>query len=148
MAVAGPGSDELERLGLTAERETAARKIAARHAAAPGNPNLTQLADLMLAASSAWLADPTAEVEVAELAWTLRHRRRMQVQYRSNCERHASSRIIDPYGRVAKSGRWYLIADDSSTGPMFTLEQLSGYTPLDATVALRSGRTSEPCGRR
>lgn len=127
LSVAGLDSEHLERLGLTAVHKTAARKIAARQAAAPGAPNLARLADLVLVDSSAWLADPQAEVDVAELGWALRHRRRMQIQYR---------RIVDPYGLVAKSGRWYLIADDRGTGRLFALERLSDYKSLDAPAGL------------
>lgn len=141
LSVAGLDGEQLERLGLTAVHETAARKIAARQAAAPGAPNLTRLADLIVVDSSAWLAGPRAEVDVAELAWALRHRRRMQIQYRRSAEGQASPRVVDPYGLVAKSGRWYLIADDLGTGRLFALERLSDYEPLDAPAALRPGQT-------
>ncbi len=141
LSVAGLDGEHLERLGLTAVHETAARKIAARQAAAPGAPNLTRLADLVVVDSSAWLENPRTEVDVAEFAWALRHRRRMQIQYRRSAEGRASPRIVDPYGLVAKSGRWYLIADDQGTGRLFALERLSDYKPLDAPAALRSGQT-------
>lgn len=141
LSVAGLDGEHLERLELTAVHETAARKIAARQAAAPGAPNLTRLADLVVVDSSAWLENPRTEVDVAEFAWALRHRRRMQIQYRRSAEGRASPRIVDPYGLVAKSGRWYLIADDQGTGRLFALERLSDYKPLDAPAALRSGQT-------
>lgn len=141
LSVAGLDGEHLKRLGLTAVHETAARKIAARQAGESGAPNLTRLADLVVVDSSAWLADPRAEVDVAELAWALRHRRRMEIQYRRSTEGRASPRIVDPYGLVAKSGRWYLIADDLGTGQLFALERLSDYKLLDAPAALRSGQT-------
>ena len=141
LSVAGLDGEHLARLGLTAVHETAARKIAARQAGAPGAPNLTRLADLVVVDSSAWLADPTTEVDVAELAWALRHQRRMEIQYRRSAEGRVSPRIVDPYGLVAKSGRWYLIADDLGTGRLFALERLSDYKLLDAPAALRSGQT-------
>lgn len=141
LSVAGLDGEHLARLGLTAVHETAARKIAARQAGAPGAPNLTRLADLVVVDSSAWLADPRTEVDVAELAWALRHQRRMEIQYRRSAEGRASPRIVDPYGLVAKSGRWYLIADDLGTGRLFALERLSDYKLLDAPAALRSGQT-------
>lgn len=141
LSVAGLDGEHLARLGLTAVHETAARKIAARQAEAPGAPNLTRLADLVVVDSSAWLADPRTEVDVAELAWALRHQRRMEIQYRRSAEGRVSPRIVDPYGLVAKSGRWYLIADDLGTGRLFALERLSDYKLLDAPAALRSGQT-------
>lgn len=141
LSVAGLDSAQLERLGLSAARESAARKIAARQTAAPESPNLPRLADLVLVDSNAWLADSKAEVDVADLASALRHRRRMRIQYRRSAERQASTRVVDPYGIVAKSGRWYLIADDQGTGRLFALERLSAYETLDAPAALRPAQT-------
>src|SRR5690625_2493265 len=132
LSVAGLDSAQLERLGLSAVRESAARKIAARQTAAPESPTLPRLADLVLVDSNAWLADSKAEVDVADLASALRHRRRMRIQYRRSAERQVSTRVVDPYGIVAKSGRWYLIADDQGTGRLFALERLSAYETLDA----------------
>lgn len=141
LSVAGLDRAQLERLGLSAVRESAALKIAARQTAAHESPTLPRLADLVLVDSHAWLADSKAEVDLADLASALRHRRRMRIQYRRSAEGQASTRVIDPYGIVAKSGRWYLIADDQATGRLFALERLSAYETLDAPAVLRPGQT-------
>src|SRR5690606_41360239 len=66
---------------------------------------------------------------------------RMEIQHRRSTGGRASPRIVDASGLVAKSGRWYLIADDLGTGQLFALERLSDYKLLDAPAALRSGQT-------
>lgn len=66
---------------------------------------------------------------------------RLRIQYRRSAEKQASARVVDPYGIVAKSGRWYLIADDQGTGRLFALERLSAYEQLDAPAVLRPDET-------
>ena len=141
LSVAGLDSAQLERMGLSAVWESAARKIAARQAAAPEPPSLLQLADLVLVDSSAWFVDSEAAVDVSDLASTLRHQRRLRIHYRRSAEQHASPRVVDPYGIVAKSGRWYLVADDHGDGRLFALERLSAYEQLDQPAALRADET-------
>lgn len=141
MSVAGLDSAQLERLGLSAVWESAARKIAARQAAAPESPSLLQLADLVLVDSSAWFADSQAAVDISDLASVLRYRRRLRIQYRRSAQKHASPRVVDPYGIVAKSGRWYLVADDQGDGRLFALERLSAYEQLDEPAALQANET-------
>lgn len=141
LSLAGLDSTQRERMGLSAVWDSAARKIAARQAATPEYPSPPRLADLVLVDSTAWFADSEATVDVAELASALRHRRRLRIHYRRSAENQASTRVVDPYGIVAKSGRWYLVADHQGDGRLFALERLSAYEQLDAPVALRPGET-------
>lgn len=141
LSVVGLDSAQLESLGLSVVRESAGRKIAARQSAVLESLSLPRLSDLVLVDSNAWLADSNVEVDVADLASELRHRRRMRIQYRRSSEGKASTLVVDPYGIVAKSGRWYLIADDEGTGRLFALERLTDYDSLDAPVALRPDQT-------
>ncbi|UQA96606.1 helix-turn-helix transcriptional regulator [Streptomyces halobius] len=141
LSVAGLDSALRERMGLTAVWESAERKIAARQAAAPESPSPLRLADLVLVDSTAWFAAPEAAVEVSDLASTLRHRRRLRILYRRSAESQASTRVVDPYGIVAKSGRWYLVADDQGDSRLLTLERLSAFEQLDAPAVLQPGET-------
>ena len=141
LSITGADDELLRRLGLTAAHETAVRKIAAREAAAPVASASMRLADLVLVESAPWLAGPAATTDVAELAWALRRRRRMRIRYRRSSEADASPVVVDPYGVVAKSGRWYLVADVQGAGRLFALERLAEYELLDAPALLRSGRT-------
>lgn len=69
LSVAGLNDELLNQMGLAAAHETAARKIAAREAAAPGTRTVIRLAEMVVVDSSAWLAGPGTNVDVAELAW-------------------------------------------------------------------------------
>jgi predicted DNA-binding transcriptional regulator YafY len=141
LSVTGLDSEQLERLGLSTAHRTAVRKIAARQAAAPGVSDLARLADLVIIDSTAWLTEPRAGVEVADLASTLRRRRRLRILYRRSAEETASLQVVDPYGLVGKSGRWYLVADDHGTGRLFALERLTAYEALEEPAALRPEQT-------
>ncbi|MFF8502670.1 helix-turn-helix transcriptional regulator [Streptomyces anulatus] len=141
LSVAGLDSAQRERMGLSVVWESAERKIAARQAAAPESPSPLRLADLVLVDSAAWFAAPEAAVDVSDLASALRHRRRLRIQYRRNAESHASTRVVDPYGIVAKSGRWYLVADDQGDSRLLALERLSTFELLDAPAVLQPGES-------
>ena len=141
LSTAGLDDEYLSRLGLTSVHETAVHKIAARQASTLGTANMPPLADVVMVDSSAWLADPKIEVSIAELASALRLGRRMEIEYRRSSEGKASLRIIDPYGLVAKAGRWYLIADYQGSGRLFSLERLSSYALLDTPATLRTGQS-------
>jgi len=65
----------------------------------------------------------------------------MRIRYRRSAQKHTSTRVIDPYGLVAKSGRWYLVADDRGAGRLFSVERLSAFETLDVPATLRPGQT-------
>ncbi len=141
LSVAGLDDALLGRLGLTAAHQTASRKIAAREAAAPGARTAPRLSDIILVDSKPWLSGAVGEVDVAELAWALRGRRRLRIEYRRSADAEASARVVDPYGLVAKASRWYLVADVEAEPRLFSLERLSSYEVLDAACRLRGGET-------
>ncbi|MDZ7910243.1 MAG: WYL domain-containing protein [Rhodococcus sp. (in: high G+C Gram-positive bacteria)] len=141
LSLAGLDSTQRERMGLSAVWESAARKIAARQGETPEYPSPLRLADLVLVDSAAWFADSEAAVDVADLASALRHRRRLRIHYRRSAEKQAATRVVDPYGIVSKSGRWYLVADHRGDGRLFALERLSAYEQLDTPAVLRPDAT-------
>jgi len=141
LSVTGLDAGQLEKLGLSAVHQAAARKIAARVATGPDARTTVSLADLVHVESTAWFAGQDPGVDVADLAWALRERRRMRIEYRRNAESLPSWRELDPYGLVAKSGRWYLVADADGEGRLFALERLSGFQLLEAPAVLRDGET-------
>lgn len=141
LSLAGLDSAQRERMGVSAMWESAARKIAARQAATPTGTSPQRLADLVLVEATPWFADSDASVDVADLASALRHRRRLRIRYRRSAESEASTRVVDPYGIVAKSGRWYLVADYRGDGRLFALDRLSAFELLDAPVSLPPDET-------
>ncbi|MDQ0709247.1 putative DNA-binding transcriptional regulator YafY [Arthrobacter woluwensis] len=141
LSLTGLDAAQLDALGLSAAHQAAAHKIAARAAANPGTRQLARLADLVHVESTAWFADPGAGADVADLAWALRTGNRLRIEYRRSAEAQPSSLDVDPYGIVAKSGRWYLIADADGEGRLFALERLADYRMLEAPARLRDGET-------
>jgi len=143
LSVAGLDSDQLDRLGLAAAHRMATDKLGARQSAVPGNPpDLPRLADLIAVDNTAWMSDhPQPSVDVADLALWLRRRRRLRIRYRRSADRRATTRVIDPYGLAAKSGRWYLVADDTGTPRLFALDRLEAYESLPDPARLRAGQT-------
>ncbi|MGB8406456.1 MAG: WYL domain-containing protein [Mycobacterium sp.] len=141
LSVVGLDTTLLEKLGLAAVHKTAVRKIAARQATASEVQAVARLADLIVVDGGAWLEGPGTDVDVAELAWALRMRRRMRIEYRRSAQARPWSRVVDPYGLVAKSGRWYLVADVDGDGRLFSLERLSAYELLDTPAVLRHNQT-------
>lgn len=135
LSLAGLDSVQRAQLGITAAHDMAIRKIAARRAAnAAGDMNL---AELVIVDNSGWLAAETRDTDVADLALTLRSRPRLRIHYRRSGAEHATSRDVDPYGLVSKSGRWYLVADDDGTAKLFNLERLEHYEALLEPAATR-----------
>lgn len=141
LSLTGLDAGQLETLRLSAAHQAAARKIDARAAAGAGDPALARLADLVHVESTAWFAGPGAGVDVADLAWALRAVHRMTIEYRRSAETRTSTLVVDPYGLVAKSGRWYLVGDVDGEGRLFALERLSAYRSLDTPAVLRDGET-------
>lgn len=141
LSLTGLDAEQLETLGLSAARQAASRKIDARAAESANEPALARLADLVHVESTAWFAGPGAGVDVADLAEAVRTLRRMEVEYRRSAEAQASTLEVDPYGLVAKSGRWYLVGDVDGDARLFALERLSAYRFLDTPAVLRDGET-------
>ncbi|HEY0260194.1 MAG TPA: WYL domain-containing protein [Lacisediminihabitans sp.] len=133
LSLAGLDGVQREQLGITAAHDMAIRKIAARRAAGGG----TSLAELVIVDNSGWLAAEAGELNIADLALTLRARPRLRIDYRRSGAKHATSRIIEPYGLATKSGRWYLVADDDQTAKLFNLERLEHYEALSEPAATR-----------
>lgn len=141
LSLTGLDAAQLDALGLSAAHQAAAHKIAARAAATPGARGPARLADLVHVESTAWFADPGTGADVADLAWALRSRNRLRIEYRRSAEAQPSSLDVDPYGIVAKSGRWYLVADADGEGRLFALERLTDYAMLETPARLRDGET-------
>lgn len=143
LSVAGLDSNQLDRLGLTAAHRMATDKLGARQSAVPRNPpDLPRLADLIAVDNTAWMSDhPQPSVDVADLALSLRSRRRLQIRYRRSADRRATTRVVDPYGLATKSGRWYLVADDTGKARLFALDRLETYELLPDAARLRAGES-------
>ncbi|MET0820522.1 MAG: WYL domain-containing protein [Aeromicrobium sp.] len=142
LSVTGLDANQIDRLGIAAEYEMAASKIAARQASAPdSSSSVPRLADLIVVDNTGWLSAPRPAVDIADLALDLRTRRRLKIRYRRSGDGRASTRVVDPYGLAARSDRWYLIADDHGVGRLFALHRLAAYESLDEPARCRAGQS-------
>jgi len=137
LALAGLDAAQRGRLGITAAHDMAIRKIAARRAAVTTAAARPSLAELVIVDNSGWLAAGAGELNVAELALVLRSHPRLRIDYRTSGAKHATSRVVDPYGLASKSGRWYLVADDDHTPKLFNLDRLEHYEELSEPARTR-----------
>lgn len=128
ISVAGLDARHRAELGMAAAHEAAAQKIAARRATA-GTPGVS-LADLVLVDNTGWFAAVGEGVDVGRFALDLRGSGRLRIRYRRSGAARPSSYTVDPYGLVAKAGRWYLVADHRGAPRLFNLERLVGYRLL------------------
>ncbi|MGW0182675.1 helix-turn-helix transcriptional regulator [Nocardia sp. NPDC003345] len=135
-----PGLDDQQRddLGTAADGDRARRKIApARH----GAEGLLPLSGLVVTDNRPWFAAGGGGISAAELVGDLRRGVRLRVRYRRSGEREPVWRVVDPYGLLAKSGRWYLVADERESPRLFLLDRIVRWQPLRRPRRLRAGAT-------
>ena len=86
-------------------------------------------------------AETDVLLAVAEAA---RDRHAVAVTYRS-ADGRQSERIVEPYGVVAHSGRWYVTGADSGSGEerTFRLDRIGRLRPLPATFTVPDARDPE-----
>ena len=135
LSLAGLDALQRQQLGIAAAHDMAIRKIAARRAS--GATVGTSLADVVIVDNSGWLAPDSDELNIADLALTLRAHQRLRISYRRSGAEQGSTRVVDPYGLASKSGRWYLVADDDHTPKLFNLDRLEHYEALSEPAATR-----------
>ncbi|MGV2854550.1 helix-turn-helix transcriptional regulator, partial [Glutamicibacter sp. AGC13] len=141
LSVAGLDERHLELLGLRDAHAMAARKVALKQDAAPAAHPRATLADIVMVDSSAWLSGRRLLADIADLATALRLRRQLRIKYRRSTEAHPAFLLVDPYGLVAKSGRWYLVAEQQGEQRLFSLERLYSFEILQAPANLQVDAT-------
>ncbi|HWS36337.1 MAG TPA: WYL domain-containing protein [Actinoplanes sp.] len=67
----------------------------------------------------------------------LRRGVRLRIHYRRSEKAEATWRTVDPYGLLAKAGRWYLVADSARRPRLHALERITGWEPMRAARRLR-----------
>ncbi|MGV9298379.1 MULTISPECIES: helix-turn-helix transcriptional regulator [Amycolatopsis] len=94
---------------------------------------LLEVADFTAPARAALTAEAEVLLAVAEAA---RDQRPVKLAYTAAHGR-ASERVVEPYGVVAHSGRWYLTGFDSSAGQVrtFRVDRIERAEPQDGTFS-------------
>lgn len=130
---------QARQLGVEAPTRTAHRKLASRHSVA--DHSLLPLSELVVVDNMPWFGPETPGIGVADLAKDLQTGRRLRILYRSSAEPGASWRTVDPYGLLAKAGRWYLVADINRAPRLYSIKRLQSWEVLPAARSLRQGES-------
>lgn len=65
--------------------------------------------------SRPWFWSGAQGLEPSALVGDVRRGVRLRIRYRRAAESAPAWQLVDPYGLLAKAGRWYLVADRSGT---------------------------------
>lgn len=128
---------QAQQLGVEVPTRTAARKLASRRSL--DRPTALSLSELVIVDNMAWFSSEPEGANVADLARDLQSGRRLRVLYRSSAAPDASWRIVDPYGLLAKAGKWYLVADVRGAPRLHALQRLQSWEVLSEVRHIRAG---------
>jgi len=137
LGLTGLDDQQRDRLGATTDSARAHRKVA-RGSTTSG---LLPLSTVVTTDNQPWFRTEPAGTSPAELTGELRRGVRMRLNYRRSSESEPSWRTVDPYGLLAKAGRWYLVADENGSPRLFSLERITKWTSLRSPRRLRTGTT-------
>lgn len=104
--------------------------------------NAIPLRNLVVTDHQPWFAGqqgPDIGTAPAALLDDLRAGSRLRVLYRRSQHGVARWRTVDPYGLFAKSGRWYLVADQAGEPRLFALTRVQRWEALESRRRLRPG---------
>ncbi len=135
----GLDDEQREQLGAAADARRAHQKVRPR-------PGASRTGGLPLSAvvttdNRPWFSPDSEGMPPAALVGDLRRGVRLRISYRRSEETEATWRVVDPYGLLAKAGRWYLVADSAGRPRLHALERLVDWEPMRAARRLRPDAT-------
>lgn len=122
-----PGLDERQRGEISAGNSPRSQRL--------------PLSDLVAVDNRGWFEPPSDGVAPATLLQSVRSGRRLRVRYRRSGERTPTWREVDPYGLLAKAGRWYLVADHAGRPRLFAAIRLDAVETTHTPRQLRPDHT-------
>ncbi|GAA3850604.1 helix-turn-helix transcriptional regulator [Streptomyces sedi] len=139
LALYGLDDTQREQLGASTDTRRAHRKV--RPAPPPSGGAALPLSTVVTTDNSPWYSRDIEGLPPAALVSDLRRGVRLRVNYRRAEENEATWRVVDPYGLLAKAGRWYLVADSVGRPRLYALERLVDWEPMRAARRHRQGAT-------
>lgn len=137
LVLAGLDDDQRERLGAAEESSRAQRKVA-RGRTSPGE-GLLPLSAVVTTDNGQWFGREPEGTSPGALVGDLRRGVGLRISYRGSEDVEPKWRVVDPYGLLAKGGRWYLVADEAGAPRLYALERLVDWSPLRTARRLRPG---------
>lgn len=141
LALYGLDDTQREQLGGGADGRRARGKVAPRGRTV-GEP-LLPLSAVVTTDNRPWFTPLAEGIGPGELVGDLRRGIRLRIRYRRSSETHPTWQTVDPYGLLAKGGRWYLVADRAAHPRLYSLERLTAWRPMRTPRRLRPGATLE-----
>ncbi|WP_019546334.1 helix-turn-helix transcriptional regulator [Streptomyces sulphureus] len=134
------GLDDGQRSQLGAETDS---RRALRKVAAPGQPAsaLLPLSAVVATDNRPWFGPEARGTQPSALVGDVRRGVRLRIRYRRAEEAEPTWQLVDPYGLLAKGGRWYLVADRTGVPRLYALERLTDWQPTRAPRRLRPDAT-------
>ena len=99
------------------------------------------LSELVVVDNRGWFEPPAEGVTPAHLLDAVRSGRRLRIRYRHSGQPAARWEEVDPYGLLAKAGRWYLVADRAGRPRLFAAVRLAEIEQTHTPRQLRAGVT-------
>ncbi|MEV4566310.1 WYL domain-containing protein [Nonomuraea sp. NPDC049419] len=137
LALHGLDDEQRRQLGAAADSRRAREKVAAGRS----TPPLLPLSAVVTTDNRPWYGPAARGADPSALIGDVRRGVRLSVLYRRSAEDAPTWQVVDPYGLLAKSGRWYLVADHAGVARLYSLERLAGWRPLREQRRLRPGAT-------
>lgn len=134
LALTGLDDDQRRRLGVEDVAGRALRKVTGTRSP----DDLLPVGDLVVSDNRPWFGREPEGASPAELIGDLRRGVRLRVRY-ERAGRNAVWRTVDPYGLLAKGGRWYLVADEEGEPRLLNLLKIARWEPLRTARRLRPG---------
>ncbi|GAA1159196.1 hypothetical protein GCM10009654_14200 [Streptomyces hebeiensis] len=138
LALDGLDDDQRRQLGAGADSRRAREKVAVRRqqAASP-----LPLSAVVTTDNRPWFGPDTRGTDPSAIVGDVRRGVRLRIRYRRSEDVEPTWRVVDPYGLLAKAGRWYLVADCASVPRLYSLERLADWRPTRVPRRLRPGTT-------
>jgi predicted DNA-binding transcriptional regulator YafY len=141
LALYGLDDMQREQLGAAADTRRAHQKM--RSTLRLSNTDVLPLSAVVTTDNRPWFSRDIEGLPPAALVGDLRRGARLRICYRRSEDIEATWRVIDPYGLLAKAGRWYLVADSVGRPQLHALERIVGWEPMRAARRMRPDVTLE-----
>jgi len=131
----GLDDTQREQLGAAADIRRAHQKM--RSTPRPSDTDVLPLSEIVTTDNRPWFSRDSEGLPPAALVGDLRRAVRLRIYYRRSGDIDATWRVVDPYGLLAKGGRWYLVADTAGRPHLHALERIVAWEPMRAARRTR-----------
>ncbi|QYC37842.1 HTH domain protein [Nonomuraea coxensis DSM 45129] len=137
LALHGLDDEQRRQLGAAADSRRAHKKVAVRRSA----PSLLPLSAVVTTDNRPWFGPDAQGADPSAIIGDVRRGVRLRILYRRSAEAGPTWQVVDPYGLLAKAGRWYLVADRAGVPRLYSLERLVDWRPMRVPRRLRPETT-------